>query len=266
VERRGRGVIARRDVEENVKVKLTDFDVLSFDCYGTLIDWEAGIDTALRPWLSRHGLGLSADEVLEVFAQHEAVQQAETPAMPYPDLLACVHQRLGRHWNIPVTDDEASAFGHSVPDWPAFPDVPQALQYLKTYYQLVILSNVDRSSFAASRRRLQVDFDAIYTAQEIGSYKPDRRNFTYMLEQLAAQQIAPSRLLHTAQSLFHDHVPAAAAGLATCWIDRRHAKDGYGATLPPSSQVRPDFRFETLAALVEAHRHEMQQTRPPLRS
>lgn len=239
-------------------MKLSDFDVLTFDCYGTLIDWETGLDTALRPWLSRHGLRLGADDVLAVFAQHEAAQQAETPAMPYPELLACVHRRLGRHWDIPVTDDEASAFGRSVPDWPAFPDAPQALQYLTSCYQLVILSNVDRASFAASSRHLRVAFDAVYTAEEIGSYKPDRRNFTYMLDRLAAQQISPWRILHTAQSLFHDHVPAAAAGLATCWIDRRHAKSGYGATLPPSSHVRTDFRFASLAAFVEAHRDETQ--------
>jgi 2-haloalkanoic acid dehalogenase type II len=239
-------------------VKLNDFDVLTFDCYGTLIDWEAGIAAALRPWLSRHGLRLD-DDVLERFAQHEAAQQAETPTMPYPDLLACVQQRLGRHWGIPVTEDEARAFGHSVPDWPAFPDVPAALQYLKSYYKLVILSNIDCRSFTASQRRLGVPFDAIYTAEEIGSYKPHPRNFAYMLEQLAAQAVSRARILHTAQSLFHDHIPAAAAGLATCWIDRRHGKNGYGATLPPSSEVRIDFHFKSLAGFVEAHQIERQQ-------
>jgi 2-haloalkanoic acid dehalogenase type II len=238
-------------------VHLRDFAVLTFDCYGTLIDWETGISTALQPWLSRQGLTLTSSTVLETFAQHESAQQAETPTMRYTELLATVHKRLARHWHIPANDAEAEAFARSVADWPAFPDSVPALQYLKAHYQLVILSNVDRLGFAASNRKLQVTFDAIYTAEDIGSYKPARRNFTYMLERLAAQGVSPSHLLHTAQSLFHDHVPATALGLATCWIDRRHAQAGHGATLPPASEARIDFRFESLAALVEAHRHEM---------
>lgn len=238
-------------------MQLRDFAVLTFDCYGTLIDWETGIYAALQPWLESHGLTLSTPTVLETFAQHESAQQAETPTMRYAELLATVHQRLARHWHIPSSYAEAEAFGRSIADWPAFPDSVPALQYLKEHYQLVILSNVDRRSFAASNRKLQVTFDAIYTAEDIGSYKPAPRNFTYMLERLAAQGVSPSRLLHTAQSLFHDHVPAAALGLATCWIDRRHAQAGYGATLPPVSEVRIDFRFESLAAMAEAHRQEM---------
>ena len=237
-------------------MQLRDFDVLTFDCYGTLIDWETGMYAALKPWLENHGLILSPATVLETFAEHEATQQAETPSLRYAELLATVHKRLARHWRIPSTDAEAEAFGRSIADWPAFPDSAPALQYLKQHYKLVILSNVDRLSFMASNRKLHVAFDAIYTAEDIGSYKPEQRNFLYMLERLAAQGIAPSRILHTAQSLFHDHVPAAALGLATCWIDRRHAQTGYGATLPPMSEVHTNFRFESLAALAEAHRHE----------
>lgn len=238
-------------------MQLRDFAVLTFDCYGTLIDWETGIYAALQPWLENHGLPLSPTTVLETFAKHESAQEAETPTMRYAELLATVHRRLARHWRISSSNAEAEAFARSIADWPAFPDSVPALQYLKAHYQLVILSNVDRLSFAASNRKLHVTFDAIYTAEDIGSYKPEQRNFTYMLERLAAQGVAPSRLLHTAQSLFHDHIPATALGLATCWIDRRHTQTGYGATLPPASQARIDFRFESLAALVEAHRHEM---------
>jgi 2-haloacid dehalogenase len=237
-------------------VRLRDFAVLTFDCYGTLIDWETGIYAALKPWLENHGLAFSPGTVLETFAEHEATQQAETPTMRYAELLTTVHKRLARHWRIPSTHAEAGAFARSIADWPAFPDSAPALQYLKQHYKLVILSNVDRLSFMASNRKLQVVFDAIYTAEDIGSYKPEQRNFLYMLERLAAQGITPSRILHTAQSLFHDHVPAMALGLATCWIDRRHAQTGYGATLPPGSEVHPHFRFESLAALAEAHRHE----------
>jgi len=237
-------------------VRLSDFTVLTFDCYGTLIDWETGINAALQPWLQRHGLTLSADTVLETFAQHESAQQAETPTMRYAELLMTLHRRLGRHWRLPSSEAEAEAFGHSIANWPAFPDSAEALQYLKQYYTLVILSNVDRHSFAASNHRLQITFDAIYTAEDIGSYKPDQRNFTYMLEHLAAQGVAPGHILHTAQSVFHDHIPATALGLATCWIDRRHAQTGHGATPPPTSNARIDFRFNSLAGLVEAHQRE----------
>lgn len=237
-------------------MRLCDFTALTFDCYGTLIDWETGIATALQPWLQAHNLALDTDTILETFAQHEATQQVETPTMRYADLLAVVYKRLGRHWNIPTTDADATAFGQSISLWPAFADTVPALHYLAQHYTLVILSNVDHTSFAASNRILEVTFDAIYTAEEIGSYKPDPHNFAYMLAQLAARGVDKSHILHTAQSLFHDHVPATAAGLATCWIDRRHAQEGYGATMPPPSQARIDFRFPSLEAFVAAHQRE----------
>ena len=237
-------------------MRLRDFTVLTFDCYGTLIDWETGIITALQPWLQAHNLAHDPDTILEVFAQHEASQQAETPTVGYAELLAVVYKRLGRHWDIPATDADAIAFGQSIRRWPAFADTVPALHYLAQHYTLVILSNVDRTSFAASNRILEVTFNAIYTAEDIGSYKPDPRNFAYMLAQLAARGVDKSRILHTAQSLFHDHVPATAAGLATCWIDRRHAQDGYGATMPPPSEARIDFRFPSLEAFVAAHKRE----------
>lgn len=237
-------------------MRLHDFTVLTFDCYGTLIDWETGITTALRPWVQSHNLVLETGAILEAFAQHEADQQAETPTMRYADLLAVVYKRLARHWDIPATDADATAFGQSIRMWPAFTDTVSALHYLAQHYTLVILSNVDRMSFAASNRILEVAFDAIYTAEDIGSYKPDPRNFAYMLDQLAARGVDKTHILHTAQSLFHDHVPATAAGLATCWIDRRQAQDGYGATMPPPSEARIDFKFPSLEAFVAAHIRE----------
>ncbi|MCC2664532.1 MAG: HAD-superfamily hydrolase, subfamily variant2, partial [Geminicoccaceae bacterium] len=126
----------------------------------------------------------------------------------------------------------------------------------KQRYQLVILSNVDRASFAHSNQKLGVEFDATYTAEDIGSYKPDPRNFDYMLAHLAARGIAREQILHTAESLYHDHVPAKRVGLATCWIHRRAGKAGHGATRQPEAEVRPDFRFETLGAMAAAHRAE----------
>ncbi len=235
-------------------MRLTDFNTLTFDCYGTLIDWESGIHTALQPLVAKVGTALSRDAALEAFGQEEAAQEAETPRMIYSDILTAVHRRLAKAWDVAATEEEHQRFGASVPDWPAFPDSPEALAYLKQHYKLVILSNVDRVSFAGSNRRLGVTFDAICTAQDIGSYKPDLANFAYMLRHLAEMGVGKSDILHTAQSLFHDHVPAKKMGLASAWIDRRHAQAGWGATPQPAEEGRYDFRFESLGAMAEAHR------------
>jgi 2-haloacid dehalogenase len=234
-------------------MQLTDFGVLTFDCYGTLIDWETGIYAALQPLLARVGRAMPRDQVLESFAQQEFEQELETPAMLYSELLAVVHERLAKHWNVPPFAGEARRFGGSVSEWPAFADSAASLQYLQKHYKLVILSNVDRESFKGSNARLGVTFDAIYTAQDVGSYKPDPRNFAYMLARLGEKGIAPGQILHTAQSLFHDHAPANAAGLASAWIDRRHDAQGWGATMPPPKDAKVDFRFTSMAALAQAH-------------
>jgi 2-haloacid dehalogenase len=239
-------------------MKLTDFKALTFDCYGTLIDWETGLYAALQPLLHRGGVTLERDEVLAAFARHEAAQEAATPQMIYSELLAEVHRSLAREWNVSGAGMEAVAFGKSVPDWPAFADTEAALQYLQRYYKLVILSNVDRESFAGTNRRLGVAFDAICTAQDIGSYKPDPRNFAYLIKTMAGLGVLKRNILHTAQSLHHDHVPGQAAGLATVWIDRRHQLEGWGATVPPAGTPRYDFRFSSLAEMAAAHQAELQ--------
>jgi 2-haloacid dehalogenase len=239
-------------------MKLTDFKALTFDCYGTLIDWESGLYAALQPLLQKGGVTLKRDEVLAAFARHEAAQEAATPQMIYSELLAEVHRRLAREWNVNDAGTEAVAFGKTVPDWPAFPDTEAALQYLKRYYKLVILSNVDRESFAGTNRRLGVAFDAICTAQDIGSYKPDPRNFAYLINTVAGLGVLKRNILHTAQSLHHDHGPAQAAGLASAWIDRRHQLEGWGATSPPVGTPRFDFRFTSLGEMVKAHQAELQ--------
>jgi 2-haloalkanoic acid dehalogenase type II len=237
-------------------MRLHDFRVLTFDCYGTLIDWESGIYTALQPLLAQSKLGLSRDQVLETFAQHESAQEEETPGMIYSKLLATVHRRLAKAWDIKSDEAEHVRFGASVPHWPAFPDSAEALAYLKQHYQLVILSNVDRESFKGSNRHLGVVFDAIYTAQDVGSYKPNRRNFEYLLKHLSDRGIARTDILHTAQSLFHDHAPARQIGLASAWIDRRHDQGGWGATMAPPKEAGYDFKFPSMAAMVEAHKAE----------
>jgi len=238
-------------------MKLRDFKALTFDCYGTLIDWESGMVRALKPLTSRVTRELSRDEILEAHGRHESAQQIYTPAMKYSDLLAVVYKRLAEDWGVGASWKDAQAYGNSVKDWPAFADSAKALTYLKKHYKLVILSNIDNASFAHSNRRLKVSFDAIYTAQDVGSYKPSDRNFDYMLDKLQTLGIRKSDILHTAESLFHDHAPANKHGLASCWIFRRHDQKGFGATRDPGMMPKHDFRFNSMADMAEAHRREM---------
>ena len=237
-------------------MRLTDFAALSFDCYGTLIDWETGILATLRPWAARHGLAVTDDALLAEFSRVEPELQAARPATLYPDILADAFRSLGRHFDRAVSDAEARAFGQSVKDWPAFPDSAAALAYLKQHYKLAILSNIDRASFAHSNRRLGVEFDLVVTAEDVGSYKPTPRNFEVLLERMRARRA--ERLLHTAESLYHDHVPAKRFGLATAWIYRRAAKGNFGATRAPEAPVKPDWQVTTLAELVDLHRKEQE--------
>ena len=237
-------------------MRLSDFEVLTFDCYGTLIDWESGIAAGLLPLAARVGSKLGREDLLSLFATYEPPQEAATPHLRYSELLTIVYKRIAEHLDVPASLDECAQFGGSVGSWPAFPDSVEALAYLKQHYRLVILSNVDNRSFAASNDKLGVTFDAIYTAEEIGSYKPSARNFDYMLSTLERRGIAKSKILHTAQRLYHDHVPANAHGLANAWIDRRGDKAGGGATKAVATMPRFDFKFASMAALAEAHRLE----------
>jgi 2-haloalkanoic acid dehalogenase type II len=171
-------------------------------------------------------------------------------------VLVAVHGQLAAEWDVAGDAAEDAAFGASIGDWPAFPDTAQALEYLKQHFRLVVLSNVDRAGFAATEPWLGVAFDAVYTAQDIGSYKPDTRNFRYLLDRLAELGFQREQVLHVAQSLFHDHVPANAINLASAWIDRRGGSTGGGATAPVAGDVRWDFRFGSLGELADAHMAE----------
>jgi len=237
-------------------MRLSDFNTLTFDCYGTLIDWESGIVAAVRPWLASKGIQKSDDEILEAFANGESTQQRETPGMLYPELLARTLYRMAAAWDLHATEAEMEAFGKSVKDWPAFPDAAEALARLRKHYRLVILSNVDRASFEHSKAKLGDVFDAVYTAEDVGSYKPNPRNFAFMLEKEAAAGIPAEKILHTAQSLFHDHVQAKAFELTSSWVDRRLDTDGWGATMPPEVPVTPDFHFPTLEAMADEREEE----------
>lgn len=234
---------------------LTGYKVLTFDVYGTLIDWETGIWNALQPLLSVGGNALGREDALETFARMESLQESETPSLRYSTLLSVVHARLARHWGISVHADLHERFGTSVADWPAFPDSADSLAYLKRHYKLAVLSNVDRTSFAASNRKLGVAFDGIYTAEDIGSYKPDPNNFRFLFERLEQDfGIGQSETLHVAQSLFHDHGPAERAGLTSVWIDRRFGMEGQGATPRPEIMPRVAAHFRTLGEFAAAHR------------
>ncbi|HEY2519083.1 MAG TPA: haloacid dehalogenase type II [Streptosporangiaceae bacterium] len=233
-------------------MEFADFDALSFDCYGTLIDWEAGIAAVLGPWARERGLDLTDEALLTAYSRHEADAEAAYPADPYPLILARSLRDLGNELGAQVTQADAERMATSVPAWPAFPDSSAALSALAQRYQLIILSNVDRASFAASNRRLQVTFTSILTAEDIGSYKPSPRNFDALLAEADRLGIPRGRLLHVAQSLFHDHVPAKKIGLRTVWINRRQDRPGWGATPRPAAGVTPDWEFPSMAAFAEA--------------
>jgi 2-haloacid dehalogenase len=234
-------------------MKLTDFKILTFDCYGTLIDWETGMIEGLKPLTSRIPGGISRNAILEAHARQESAQQIKTPGKRYRDILATVYKRLAEEWGVAVTWDDCLTYGLSVKDWPAFPDSSGALQYLKKYYKLAILSNVENALFAHSHIKLGVEFDAVFTAEDVGSYKPNLGNFEYMLGHLGKMGFDKPDILHTAESLFHDHKPANTMGLASCWIYRRHKEEGFGATIDPGTRPRIDFKFTSMAELAKAH-------------
>lgn len=233
-------------------MRLRDFQVVSFDCYGTLIDWESGIAAVLEPWAAAHGRSIPREELLTAYSQHEADAEHEHPTDLYPQILARAMHGLGAQLGIPVSDADAQALATSVPDWPAFPDSAEALARLSQHYALIILSNIDRASFEGSNRRLQVTFTSILTAQDIGSFKPSIRNFEALLAEVKRLGIPESGLLHVAQSLFHDHVPAKSLGLPTVWINRRHDNPGWGATPAPPRDVTPNWTFTSMQAFADA--------------
>ncbi len=218
------------------------FDALTFDCYGTLIDWETGILAALRAVLERHGARGTDEELLDAFARHEAAVEAG-PFRRYRDVLGEVLRGIAAEHGFRPDDPEVMTFGGSVADWPPFADSPAALAALAGRYRLGVITNCDNDLFAASRRRLGVDFDWIVTAEQLGSYKPAVRNFELALERIGLPR---ERILHVAQSLYHDHVPAQSLGLATAWIDRRHGRPGSGAT--PPAEATPDLSAPDMAA------------------
>ncbi len=231
---------------------LRRFSALSFDCYGTLIDWEAGIAAVLTPWSREVGLEVPPDELLAAYADSEAAVERERPGALYPEVLGAAFGMTGAALGRDVSDEWAARLGASVPDWPAFPDSAAALAQLRRHYELIIVSNVHRAGFAGSNRHLQGDFAAIITAEDVGAYKPAPDHFRALDATLIERGIARERLLHVAQSLFHDHVPARREGLSSVWINRRHDRPGWGATPAPAEEWTYDLEFPSMGAFADA--------------
>jgi 2-haloacid dehalogenase len=233
-------------------VDLTNFDVLTFDCYGTLIDWETGLLDALHTAVDASpgdGPLPTDDELLETFARHESATEAG-PYLPYREVLATVLRAIGAELGRTPSDEAVAAFGGSVVDWPPFSDSAAALATLHERFNLGVITNCDDDLFAASEARLGTKFDWVITAQQARRYKPNPRGFELAFERIG---LPPKRILHVAQSLFHDHVTAKRLGLSTVWVNRRQGRPGSGATLPADAApdlVVPDMA--SLASLVDA--------------
>ena len=220
-----------------------DVDALTFDCYGTLIDWETGLADAFRPVLAAHGVRMDAEDVLTRFARHEASAEAGEYLL-YTDVLATGLRGVADELGFKPDADEVATFSRSVEDWPAFADSADALARLKRRFRLGVITNCDDDLFAASNRRLGVEFDWVVTAQQVGAYKPSEANFLVAFERLGLPR---DRIVHVAQSLFHDHVPAKRLGLTTVWVNRRHDRPGAGAT--PPADAHPDLTVPDMATL-----------------
>jgi 2-haloacid dehalogenase len=225
---------------------LDSVEALTFDCYGTLIDWEAGLWAAFESILPAHGIAATVDDVLGRYARHEAAAEAG-PFMRYRDVLAAGLRGVAEELGFVPTPDEVATFSGSVVDWPAFPDSAGALERLHRRFRLGVITNCDDDLFAASARRLATDFDWVVTAEQAGSYKPDEANFRLALERIGLPR---DGVVHIAQSLYHDHVPAKRLGFTTIWINRRHDRPGSGAT--PPATATPDATFPDMASFAAA--------------
>jgi 2-haloacid dehalogenase len=225
---------------------LDGVEALTFDCYGTLIDWEAGLWSAFEPILAAHRVMATDDDVLERYARHEAAAEAG-PYRRYREVLAAGLHGVAEELGFTPSPDEVAIFSGSVVDWPAFPDSAAALERLHRRFRLGVITNCDDDLFAASARRLATDFDWVVTAQQAGSYKPNEANFSLALERIA---LPIERIVHVAQSIYHDHVPAKRLGFRTVWINRRHDRPGSGAT--PPATATPDATYPDMASFAAA--------------
>ncbi len=227
---------------------LTRFDALTFDCYGTLIDWSSGILAALRSILGDRAQGVSDADLLAMYGRFEAAAEKAGPGgahKAYRDVLRGVVDAFGAHFGFSPTDDQRDALPDSIAEWPAFPDTAASLRALKSRYKLAVLSNIDRDMFAQTAPKLGVELDALVTAQDVQSYKPARTHFDEGLKRLGLPR---DRVLHVAQSLYHDIKPARELGYSTVWVARGEGVSG--ASFDGAPEARPDLVVPDLATLV----------------
>ncbi|KAI1334121.1 HAD-like domain-containing protein [Xylariaceae sp. FL0016] len=250
---------------------LTSFKALSFDCYGTLIDWESGALNTLRlvtsqlPSDHRYNTDPPRDALLRVHSIANDLERTH-PTLPYNELLAEAITKFAAEIDLPLADSIAEPFGNSPGTWAAFSDTIEGLQRLAKYYKLIILSNVDNANIAATvdRQLSPVKFDAVYTAQDIGSYKPNHANFQYLFghaRQYLNVDVQKGHLLHVARSLTADHVPAKAVGLRSVWISRggeNKEREGVGGSLEElKGQVAFEWRFDTIGTFADEVERQM---------
>lgn len=219
------------------------FEILTFDCYGTLINWEAGLLTALRPILAAHSKQMDDSALLELYGEFE--QRAEqAPYRHYRDVLGSVVRDFGTKLGFSPTAHEIRSLADSLPSWKPWPDTVTALHQLKTKFRLAILSNVDNDLFEKTRPQLEVAFDQVITAEQARAYKPSLKLFELALTRINAPAL---RVLHVGQSVYHDVIPAQALGLATVWVNRASARPGIGAV--KSAEGKPDLTVTSLKEL-----------------
>jgi 2-haloacid dehalogenase len=228
----------------------TRFEILTFDCYGTLINWEAGILLALHRLLSAHGKKIDDATILKLYGDFE--QRSEEGAFrAYREVLESVVRQFATEFRFTPSAEEVRSLPDSLPTWRPWPDTVHALRQLKTRFRLAILSNVDDDLFAGTRPQLGVDCDEVITAQQARAYKPSPKLFELALSRINAPA---HRVLHVAQSVYHDIVPAQALGLATVWVNRPSARPGVGAV--KAADANPDLTVSSLAELAAAALHD----------
>ena len=226
------------------KINFDKFKVLTFDCYGTLIDWENGILTAIRPVLKKHNIEVDNEQILSLYAKVESKAE-KGKYIKYKDALRKAMKEISKKFGFTPSAKESECLVNSLKNWKPFPDTVAALQKLKKKFRLAIISNIDDDLFAFSAKHLKVKFDYIITAEQVKSYKPSLNNFRVAIKRIG---LPSEEILHVAQSIYHDIIPAKKMGLLNIWVNRRKGKKGFGATFPARS--KPDIEVPDLKTLV----------------
>ena len=233
----------RESMADSDGLEWARFEWLSFDCYGTLVDWETGISTAVGEVLDARGIGKSMNEILALFSDNEPRVQGSRPFLNYRRVLREVMEGIGTQLGFKCSESELDCLAETLPGWPVFPEAAGALEALKSRYRLAVISNVDDDLFAGTAKAVGVDFDAVVTAEQAGSYKPDLRNFSLASERMAVER---QRWLHVAESLYHDIGPANRLGIKSVWVNRG---DRGGATI--RTEAVADLVVSSLSELAD---------------